>query len=657
MLFPPESHREHLLELANERRAEGADLVSTAHELLAIEPAFGPAYYALGKAAAKDGNFAEAARCFWKGLELQPFGSLQYAGLAQVYRAEAQTEPAADIFFTMALWAVALRDEVPEQFAEALPDGPEDSDFDYQDPDTYRQIAEALELRLKPDAVPEELSRRMRPYWLLNRLAVGTLHGLSPDVLKDIRGESALCAPVLHAALRAWGQDTSDTHPEALQWIVALLGELAGPDVLPDLWDLSNLRDNGMFLHAHWAICRMAVRYPEETIRSIRATLPGASTSVRCGMAEHLGLMPDAADAPAAILALMKDFAQRATEDDAPYLLLAAVDALAEIGQHGRSKELFAQYQRLLTKEGRRWMREIMDEPGGFVPRIVAEELPDLDIEDVCVYRALMYDEDDEEEEDDHDDWDDEDDDFEEDIPPAAKPGRNDPCWCGSGKKYKKCHLDADEEAARAEPHGPETPADPVRADAMEGLLETVDRIHKRREMMEAAHQYYGDELPEEEDMTAGSEGFFLWYLFDFRPKATGRTAVEEHLRKHGATLSPEAREALEAWRDSRYGLFEVVKATGESCELKDMYAGDTVTVDRPEAAGEYHPGEHFFARLEQWRGRAEFSGETLAVSSDALPHLRKFIAAESEISGETPAQFVRSNIPRLHRLLEDLAG
>ena len=22
---------------------------------------------------------------------------------------------------------------------------------------------------------------------------------------------------------------------------------------------------------------------------------------------------------------------------------------------------------------------------------------------------------------------------------------RNDACWCGSGKKYKKCHLDFDE--------------------------------------------------------------------------------------------------------------------------------------------------------------------------------------------------------------------
>jgi preprotein translocase subunit SecA len=23
---------------------------------------------------------------------------------------------------------------------------------------------------------------------------------------------------------------------------------------------------------------------------------------------------------------------------------------------------------------------------------------------------------------------------------PGAKLGRNDPCWCGSGMKYKKCH-------------------------------------------------------------------------------------------------------------------------------------------------------------------------------------------------------------------------
>ncbi len=27
----------------------------------------------------------------------------------------------------------------------------------------------------------------------------------------------------------------------------------------------------------------------------------------------------------------------------------------------------------------------------------------------------------------------------------AMKLGRNDRCWCGSGRKYKKCHYDSDQ--------------------------------------------------------------------------------------------------------------------------------------------------------------------------------------------------------------------
>ena len=34
------------------------------------------------------------------------------------------------------------------------------------------------------------------------------------------------------------------------------------------------------------------------------------------------------------------------------------------------------------------------------------------------------------------------------DDAPAEKPGRNDPCWCGSNNKYKKCHLPEDEKKA-----------------------------------------------------------------------------------------------------------------------------------------------------------------------------------------------------------------
>ena len=32
-----------------------------------------------------------------------------------------------------------------------------------------------------------------------------------------------------------------------------------------------------------------------------------------------------------------------------------------------------------------------------------------------------------------------------------GKVGRNDPCWCGSGKKYKKCHMGKDLEESSAQ--------------------------------------------------------------------------------------------------------------------------------------------------------------------------------------------------------------
>jgi hypothetical protein len=44
--------------------------------------------------------------------------------------------------------------------------------------------------------------------------------------------------------------------------------------------------------------------------------------------------------------------------------------------------------------------------------------------------------------------------------PPPSDLGRNDRCWCGSGKKYKRCHYEEDREliasrlAASCKPSG-----------------------------------------------------------------------------------------------------------------------------------------------------------------------------------------------------------
>jgi len=50
------------------------------------------------------------------------------------------------------------------------------------------------------------------------------------------------------------------------------------------------------------------------------------------------------------------------------------------------------------------------------------------------------------------------------------KPGRNDPCHCGSGKKYKKCHeaedAAAESKALAAQAAAREKDAEPARAPA-----------------------------------------------------------------------------------------------------------------------------------------------------------------------------------------------
>lgn len=63
----------------------------------------------------------------------------------------------------------------------------------------------------------------------------------------------------------------------------------------------------------------------------------------------------------------------------------------------------------------------------------------------------------------------------------TATLGRNDPCHCGSGKKYKQCHLAADEAKARearaqAVEQQPAAPADEESAPAPSRLAKHQTR-------------------------------------------------------------------------------------------------------------------------------------------------------------------------------------
>ena len=56
----------------------------------------------------------------------------------------------------------------------------------------------------------------------------------------------------------------------------------------------------------------------------------------------------------------------------------------------------------------------------------------------------------------------------------SLKIGRNDPCWCGSGKKYKKCHEAFDEKAALLQSRGYKVPE--------RNLIKTPEQVAKIKE-------------------------------------------------------------------------------------------------------------------------------------------------------------------------------
>jgi SEC-C motif len=74
---------------------------------------------------------------------------------------------------------------------------------------------------------------------------------------------------------------------------------------------------------------------------------------------------------------------------------------------------------------------------------------------------------------------------------PVERPRRNDPCHCGSGKKYKQCHLDADAASDRIERLRCEIPpADPASMAEVMPILEA--KLAKEQETDRRLREEYG---------------------------------------------------------------------------------------------------------------------------------------------------------------------
>lgn len=70
------------------------------------------------------------------------------------------------------------------------------------------------------------------------------------------------------------------------------------------------------------------------------------------------------------------------------------------------------------------------------------------------------------------------------------KPRRNDPCWCGSGKKYKKCHIDFDEKIEEFEGAGHIVPSHEILKNA-----EQIEKIKESAKINIAVLDYVAEHI------------------------------------------------------------------------------------------------------------------------------------------------------------------
>ena len=207
-----------------------------------------------------------------------------------------------------------------------------------------------------------------------------------------------------------------------------------------------------------------------------------------------------------------------------------------------------------------------------------------------------------------------------------AKIGRNDPCPCGSGKKYKQCHLPL-EEAAQAEQLRLRRALDTL-------LPKVVAAAEEQTEAIPAAFErfwngkYELDRLPELDDIEGrGAERFLTWFAFDFALD-DGSTLVQR--LASGAIevdLTPEERELLSVWAPVRLGAYvtnEIHKA--QSLRVADIADGRELEITDHAASRRVLLNEVLVAHLVPAGKTHFFAGAAAHLTEDTRDKLREFL-------------------------------
>lgn len=231
-----------------------------------------------------------------------------------------------------------------------------------------------------------------------------------------------------------------------------------------------------------------------------------------------------------------------------------------------------------------------------------------------------------------------------------SKPGRNDPCYCGSGLKYKKCHLQADQ-AIEREQREQKQAARYLRHD----LLEFAQDERFARPFAEALPRYWNGyyELSNADEMSENEAlRFFDWFAFDYQ--TPGERVVDVYRRERWEELSRPQQQLLEQWLSvAPAGAYTLLGYEGQILHVEDFLTGEQYNVYEPMGRGEVSIGDVILARLQPVQDRLELGPGAAYLPADEIADLReKLEAARADDLVEHPDATVEDFMRRQNQLL-----
>jgi hypothetical protein len=179
-------------------------------------------------------------------------------------------------------------------------------------------------------------------------------------------------------------------------------------------------------------------------------------------------------------------------------------------------------------------------------------------------------------------------------APSAPRVGRNEPCPCGSGKKYKKCHLDADQAPRR-----------------VTSEIETVHQMDFRlvKAVARFATSRFGPDwlaIDPDEDIDA-VELILPWATWT---ATVGTTRVADaFFEENERRLSAEERDWFAAQRDAWLSIWEVMQVEPGIVHVRDLLTGQKRVVHEERASRSLVARDTMLARMIDYRGTSYFGG------------------------------------------------